>query len=76
MIITRQMKVATLPLARRLSATLNVPLGVWDGTEAYVPADVSLEAYEVARNYDKADIRDKNWARMALKMEPLKEESV
>jgi len=76
MIITRQMKVATLPLARRLSATLNVPLGVWDGTESYVPADVSLEAYEVARNYDKADIRDKNWARMALKMEPLKEETV
>ena len=75
-IITRQMKVATLPLARRLSATLNVPLGVWDGTEEFVPSDISLEAYEVARKYDKADIRDKNWARMALKMESLKEETV
>ena len=75
-IITRQMKVAPLDLALQLSDTLNVPLEVWLGIEDYAPAEVSPDAYEVARAYDKADFRDKNMARMALKLNLLKEETV
>ena len=63
-------------LALQLSDTLNVPLEVWLGIEDYAPADVSPDAYEVARAYDRADFRDKNMARMALKLELLKEEKV
>lgn len=76
MIITRQMKVAPLPLARQLSATLNVPIGVWDGTEEFVPADISMEAHEVARAYDQADIKSKNMVRMVLDLPMVKEETV
>ena len=75
-IITRQMKVAPLDLALQLSDTLNVPLEVWLGVKDYVPAEVSADAYEVARAYDRADFRDKNMARMALKLNLLKEETV
>jgi len=75
-IITRQMKVAPLDIAMQLSETLNVPLEVWLGIENYAPMDVSAEAFEVARAYDKADFRDKNMARMSLKLELLKEETV
>ena len=75
-IITRQMKVAPLDLALQLSDTLNVPLEVWLGVMDYTPAEVSADAYEVARAYDKADFRDKNMARMALKLNLLKEETV
>lgn len=53
-IITRQMKVAPLDLALQLSDTLNVPLEVWLGIENYTPAEVSTDAYEVARAYDRA----------------------
>jgi len=73
-IITRQMKVAPLDLALQLSETLNVPLAVWLDEEEYTPPEVSAGAYEVARAYDKADFRDQNMARMALKLELLKEE--
>lgn len=75
-IITRQMKVAPLDLALQLSDTLNVPLEVWLGVKDYTPAEVSADAYEVARAYDRADFRDKNMARMALKLNLLKEETV
>ena len=75
-IITRQMKVAPLDLALQLSDTLNVPLEGWLGVMDYTPAEVSADAYEVARAYDKADFRDKNMARMALKLNLLKEETV
>ena len=75
-IITRQMKVAPLDLALQLSDTLNVPLEVWLGIENYTPAEVSTDAYEVARAYDRADFRDKNMARMALKLELLKEDNI
>ena len=60
----------------QLSDTLNVPLEVWLGIENYTPAEVSTDAYEVARAYDRADFRDKNMARMALKLNLLKEETV
>lgn len=75
-IITRQMKVAPLDLALQLSETLGIPLEVWLGVEAYTPSELSADAYEVARAYDRADFRDKNMARMALKLELLKEEKV
>lgn len=75
-IITRQMKVAPLDLALQLSDTLNVPLEVWLGIEDYTPAEVSTDAYEVARAYDRADFRDKNMARMALKLALLKEDNI
>ncbi len=75
-IITREMKVAPLDLALQLSETLNVPLSVWLDEEEYTPPEVSAEAYEVARAYDRADLRDQNMARMALKLELLKEGKV
>ena len=75
-IITRQMKVAPLDLAMQLSDTLNVPLEVWLGIENYAPAEVSTDAYEVARAYDQADIKSKNMVRMALDLELAKEETV
>ena len=65
-IITRQMKVAPLDLAMQLSDTLNVPLEVWLGIENYAPAEVSTDAYEVARADDQADIKSKNMVRKAL----------
>ena len=75
-IITRQMKVAPLDLAMQLSDTLNVPLEVWLGIEEYTPAEVSADAYEVARAYDKSDIKSKNVVRMALDLPLVKEETV
>lgn len=72
-IITREMKVAPLDLALQLSETLNVPLAVWLDEEEYTPPEVSAEAYEVARAYDRADLRDQNMARFALKLDLLKE---
>ena len=75
-IITRQMKVAPLDLAMQLSDTLNVPLEVWLGIENYAPAEVSTDAYEVARAYDQADIKSKNMVRMALDLDLAKEETV
>lgn len=75
-IITRQMKVAPLDLALQLSETLGIPLEVWLGVEEYAPSELSADAYEIARAYDRADFRDKNMARFALKLELLKEEQV
>lgn len=75
-IIMRRMKVAPLDLAIQLSETLNVPLETWLGIKDYKPTEVSADAYCVARAYDRADFRDKNMARMALKLELLKEEKV
>lgn len=65
-----------MDIAMQLSETLNVPLEVWLGIKDYTPMDISTEAFEVARAYDKADFRDKNMARMSLKLELLKEETV
>lgn len=75
-IIMRRMKVAPLDLAMQLSETLNVPMETWLGIKEYKPAEISADAYCVARAYDRADFRDKNMARMALKLELLKEEKV
>ena len=61
---------------QELCRTLGIPLEVWLGVEAYTPSELSADAYEVARAYDRADFRDKNMTRMALKLELLKEEKV
>jgi len=69
LIIVRQMKDAPLPIALQLSDTLNVPLNVWVGAEDYEPTEVSVNAFEVARAYDKACLKDKNTARYALNLQ-------
>ena len=73
-IITRQMKVAPLDLALQLTDTLNVPLEVWLGVKNYSPTELSADAYEVARAYDRADLKSRNMVRMALAAAKLKEE--
>lgn len=72
-IITRRIKDAPLPIAMQLSETLNVPLEVWAGGKAYMPSDLSGNAYEVARAYDKASLKDRNTARLALNLDTVKE---
>ena len=67
------MKEAPLPLALQLSDTLDVPLEVWAGTLPYRPNSLSAEAVEVAKAYERADIKDKNTARLALNLELVKE---
>ena len=70
-IIFRQMKDAPLPLALLLTDTLGVPLEVWTGDIQYIPAEISVEAREVALAYDRASIKDRNTARLALDLEPV-----
>lgn len=72
-IILRRMKEAPLPIALQLSKTLDVPLEVWTGNENYKVGEMSVEAKEVARAYDKASLKDKNTARLALDLEPVRE---
>lgn len=73
-IILRRMKEAPLPVALQLSRTLDVPLEVWTGNEAYKKGAISVEGREVAMAYDKAARKDKNMVRMALDLPPLTEE--
>ena len=75
-IITRQMKVAPLDLALQLTDTLNVPLEVWLGVKNYSPTELSADAYEVARAYDRAVLRDKHMVRLALNLDMEKEEHI
>ena len=70
-IIFRRMKEAPLPIALQLSKTLDIPLEVWTGNEAYKKADLSPEAREVAMAYDNASLKDKNMVRMALDLPPM-----
>lgn len=72
-IIFRRMKEAPLPIALQLSKTLDLPLEVWTGNESYKVGEISPEAKEVARAYDKASLKDKNTARLALDLEPVRE---
>ena len=71
-VITRRMKDAPLAIALQLSDALGVPLDVWTGDRRYTPMDISTEAREVARAYDKASLKDRNTARLALDLEPVK----
>lgn len=70
-IIFRKMKEAPLPIALQLSRTLDVPLEVWTGNEEYKASDITVEAREVAKAYDKAAAKDKTMVRMALDLPPV-----
>lgn len=72
-IIFRRMKEAPLPIALQLSRTLDVPLEVWTGNEEYKASDITVEAREVAKAYDKATAKDKTMVRMALDLPPMEE---
>lgn len=72
-IIFRRMKEAPLPIALQLSRTLDVPLEVWTGNEEYKASDITMEAREVAKAYDKAVAKDKTMVRMALDLPPVEE---
>ncbi len=72
-IIMRRMKIAPLDLAIQLSETLNVPLETWLGITEYKPGEVSVDAYEVARAYDKTTLKNKNNVRFVLDLEYVKE---
>ncbi len=50
------------------------PLEVWAGGKAYMPSELSANAYEVARAYDKASLKDRNTARLALDLDIVKEQ--
>ena len=70
-IIIRQMKDAPLPIAMQLSDALGVPLEVWTGDRRYQPTDITAEARQVARAYDKAGQKEKAMVRMALDLPPV-----
>ena len=70
-IIIRQMKDAPLPIAMQLSDALGVPLEVWTGDRRYQPTDITAEARQVARAYDKAAPKEKAMVRMALDLPPM-----
>lgn len=70
-IIFRHMKEAPLPIALQLSRTLDVPIEIWTGNKSYKAGEISVEAKEVAMAYDKAGLKDKNTARLALDLEPV-----
>ena len=70
-IIFRRMKEAPLPIALQLSRTLDVPLEVWTGNEAYKAGDITVEAREVAKAYDRAAAKEKMMVRMALDLPPV-----
>jgi len=72
-IIFRRMKEAPLPIALQLSRTLDVPLEVWTGNEEYKASDITVEAREVAKAYDRAAAKDKMMVRMALDLPPVEE---
>lgn len=72
-IIFRRMKEAPLPIALQLSRTLEVPLEVWTGNEAYKAGEITIEAREVAKAYDKASPKDKMTVRVALDLPPMEE---
>jgi len=72
-IIFRRMKEARLPIALQLSRTLDVPLEVWTGNEEYKASDITVEAREVAKAYDRAAAKDKMMVRMALDLPPVEE---
>jgi len=72
-IITRRMKEAPLPIAMQLSDTLDVPLEVWAGAIPYRPNKLSAEAIEVGKAYERANLKDKNTARLALGLELVRE---
>lgn len=75
-IIFRRMKEAPLPIALQLSRTLDVPLEVWTGNETYKAAEISMEAREVAKAYDRADEKSREIVRLAVGLPPMAKERI
>ena len=75
-IIFRRMKEAPLPIALQLSRTLGVPLEVWTGNETYKAAEISMEAREVAKAYDRADEKSREIVRLAVGLPPMAKERI
>lgn len=75
-IIFRRMKEAPLPIALQLSRTLDVPLEVWTGNEEYKAAEISMEAREVAKAYDRADEKSREIVRLAVGLPPMAKERI
>ncbi len=48
-----------------------MPLEVWTGDRRYQPTDITAEARQVARAYDKAAQKEKAMVRMALDLPPM-----
>lgn len=65
-IVVNRMEIAPLNLAMQLSDALNVPLSVWAGHKVYEPSEISVRAYEVARAYTNADLRQQTITRLVL----------
>lgn len=75
-IIFRRMKEAPLPIALQLSRTLDVPLEVWTGNETYKASEISMEAREVAKAYDRADEKSREIVRLAVGLPPMAKERI
>ena len=75
-IIFRRMKEAPLPIALQLSRTLDVPVEVWTGNEEYKAAEISMEAREVAKAYDRADEKSREIVRLAVGLPPMAKERI
>lgn len=59
-ILQERICVAPLPIALRLSKTLNVPIEVWCGEKEYKPSEFSLCAYKVAKAFMKASKKEQS----------------
>lgn len=70
-IIFRHMKEAPLPIALQLSRTLEVPLEVWTGSVAYKAGEITAEAREAAKAYDKAEPKIRAVIRTLLDLPPM-----
>lgn len=57
-VLQEKICVAPLPIALRLSKTLNVPIEVWCGEKEYKPSELSLCAYNVAKAFMKASKKE------------------
>lgn len=73
-IILRRMKEAPLPITLQLSRTLEVPLEVWTGNEAYKAGNISFRAKEAAMTHDKATPTERAMVRMVLDLPPVAED--
>ena len=68
-ILQDRISVAPLPIALRLSQTLNVPLEVWCGEKEYKPSELSLCAYKVAKAFMKASEKEQATIQFILEID-------
>ena len=53
-----------------------MPLEVWTGNEEYKAAEISMEAREVAKAYDRADEKSREIVRLAVGLPPMAKERI